>query len=80
MADQTLQELVTAAATLYPDRIAVTYDDGSASGSQVSLRYREVIELAGELAHVLQKNCTSNNGVVGLYCCDDSFIPVWILG
>ncbi|KAF3691186.1 Acyl-CoA synthetase family member 4 [Channa argus] len=80
MAMETLQELVSAAASLYMNRTAVTYDSGSASGSPVSLPYGHLVELAGELSHVLRKNCSPNNGVIGLCCCDDLFIPVWILG
>uniref|UniRef100_UPI0037E8EB12 beta-alanine-activating enzyme n=1 Tax=Semicossyphus pulcher TaxID=241346 RepID=UPI0037E8EB12 len=77
---RTLQELVSAAASLHPDRAAVTYDSGSVSGSPVSLRYRELVELSTELSLILRKNCSANNGVIGLYCCDDLLIPVWILG
>ncbi|TDH08198.1 hypothetical protein EPR50_G00094710 [Perca flavescens] len=81
MAARTLQELVAAAACVHSDRAAVRYDGGSVSGSPVSLLlYRELVELAGELSHILRKTCSPNNGVIGLYCCDDLFIPVWILG
>ncbi|XP_038563233.1 beta-alanine-activating enzyme [Micropterus salmoides] len=75
---RTLQELVAAAACLYSDRAAVTYDGGS--GSPVSLLYRDLVELAGELSHIIRENCSPNNGAIGLYCCDDLLIPVWILG
>ncbi|XP_069378484.1 beta-alanine-activating enzyme [Paralichthys olivaceus] len=81
MAAGTLQELVSAAASLHPDREAVTYDSGgSVPGSPVSLRYREVVELSADLSHVLRDNCADCNGVIGLYCSDDLLIPVWILG
>ncbi|KAF1386130.1 hypothetical protein PFLUV_G00114970 [Perca fluviatilis] len=81
MAARTLQELVAAAASVHSDRAAVRYDGGSVSGSPVSLLlYRELVELAGELSHILRKTCSPNNGAIGLYCCDDLFIPVWILG
>ncbi|XP_070816876.1 beta-alanine-activating enzyme [Chaetodon trifascialis] len=80
MAARTLQELVAAAASLHSGRAAVTYDDGSVSGSPVSLLYRDLVELSGELSATLRENCSPNNGVIGLYCCDDLFIPVWILG
>ncbi|XP_059196881.1 beta-alanine-activating enzyme isoform X2 [Centropristis striata] len=80
MAARTLQQLVSDAASLHPEREAVRYDSGSEPGSPVSLIYRDLVELASELAHVLQKNCSPYNGVIGLYCCDDLFIPVWILG
>lgn len=81
MAARTLQQLVAAAASLHPDRAAVTYDGGAASGSPaVSLLYRELVQLAGELSLILRKNCSPNNGVIGLCCGDDLFIPVWILG
>ncbi|KAM7012744.1 beta-alanine-activating enzyme [Tautogolabrus adspersus] len=80
MAARTLQELVSSAASLHPDRAAVTYDSGSVSGSPVSLRYRELEELTAELCDALRRSCSDNNGVIGLYCCDDLFIPVWVLG
>lgn len=77
MAAGTLQDLVSAAACLHRDRTAVTYDSGSAS---VSLIYGDLLELAGELAHILRRGCSPNSGSIGLYCSDDLFIPVWILG
>ncbi|XP_070688180.1 beta-alanine-activating enzyme [Pempheris klunzingeri] len=80
MAARTLQQLVAAAASLHPDRAAVTYDGGWVSGSRGSLLYRDLAELSAELSGLLRKNCSTNNGVIGLYCCDDLFIPVWILG
>ncbi|XP_067453656.1 beta-alanine-activating enzyme isoform X1 [Thunnus thynnus] len=80
MAAGTLQDLVAAAASLHAHRAAVVYDDGSVSGSPVSLRYRDLSELAGELSHILRDNCSLHNGVIGLYCSDDLFTPVWILG
>ncbi|XP_060884723.1 beta-alanine-activating enzyme isoform X2 [Labrus mixtus] len=80
MAARTLQELVSSAASLHPDRAAVTYDSGSVSGNPVSLRYRELEELTSELCDALRRSCSDNNGVIGLYCCDDLFIPVWVLG
>ncbi|KAJ4943167.1 hypothetical protein JOQ06_005672 [Pogonophryne albipinna] len=76
MAARTLQELVSIAASLHPDRPAVKYDSGSVS----VLLYRDLLDLSCELSHVLQKNCSPNTRVIGLYCCDDLFIPVWILG
>ncbi|XP_022607126.1 acyl-CoA synthetase family member 4 [Seriola dumerili] len=80
MAAGTLQELVSAAAAEHPDRAAVTYDGGPVSGSPVSLLYRDLVELTGELSLILRENCSASNGVIGLYCRDDLFIPVWILG
>nr|XP_020499456.1 beta-alanine-activating enzyme [Labrus bergylta] len=80
MAARTLQELVSSAASLHPDRAAVTYDSGSVSGNPVSLRYRELDELTAELCDALRRSCSDNNGVIGLYCCDDLYIPVWVLG
>lgn len=80
MAARTLQELVAVAASVHPDRVAVTYDAGSVSGSSATLLYRELIELTGELSDILRKNCSPHHGVVGLFCNDDLFIPVWILG
>ncbi|XP_023127577.2 beta-alanine-activating enzyme isoform X2 [Amphiprion ocellaris] len=79
MSPRTLQQLVAAAASLYPDRAAVTYS-GSVSGAPETLLYRDVAQLAAELSGVLQKNCSPNNGLIGLYGGDDVLIPVWILG
>ncbi|XP_008280210.1 beta-alanine-activating enzyme [Stegastes partitus] len=79
MSARTLQQLVAAAASLHPDRAAVTYS-GSASGAPVTLLYRDVAQLADELSGVLRKNCSANNGLIGLYGGDDVLIPVWILG
>uniref|UniRef100_A0A3Q4AV41 Uncharacterized protein n=1 Tax=Mola mola TaxID=94237 RepID=A0A3Q4AV41_MOLML len=80
MAARTLQELVAEAADVHSGRVAVTYDGGSASGGPVSLRYRDLAQLAAGLARVLRKSCSPNPGVIGLYCSDDLFTPVWILG
>lgn len=80
MAARTLQELVAAAASVHSDRPAVTYDGGSVSVNPVSLLYRDLIELAAELSGILRQNCSPNYGVIGLYCSDDLFTPVWILG
>ncbi|XP_054458423.1 beta-alanine-activating enzyme [Anoplopoma fimbria] len=77
MAPRTLQELVAAAASLHPDRTAVKHDSGSSASL---LLYRDLVGLAGGLARVLKKNCSPNKGVIGLYCSDDLFMPVWILG
>lgn len=76
----TLQGLVAAAASSHSHRAAVTFDCGSLSDSPVSLLYGDLFELAVELSHILRKNCTPDNGLIGLCCCDDLFIPVWILG
>ncbi|XP_047443022.1 beta-alanine-activating enzyme isoform X2 [Mugil cephalus] len=80
MAARTLQDLVSTAASLHPDRVAVTYDSGSSSGSPLTLKFRDLVELAAELSHVLRENCDNNNGVIGLCCGDDLLTPVWILG
>lgn len=80
MAARTLQELVAEAAAEHPDRTAVTYDGGSVSERPASLRYRDVVQLSGELSQTLRHRCSPHNGVIGLYCSDDLFIPVWILG
>ncbi|XP_056271248.1 beta-alanine-activating enzyme isoform X2 [Pseudoliparis swirei] len=79
MVARTLHELVAAAASLHPDRTAVKYDAGSGSPASL-LRYRDLMDLAGELAGVLRQNCSPGTGVMGLYCSDDLFTPVWILG
>lgn len=77
---RTLQELVAAAASDHSDRVAVTYDDGSASACPITLLYSDVVQLSGELSRVLRNNCSPNYGAIGLYCSDDLFIPVWVLG
>ncbi|TNN40018.1 Acyl-CoA synthetase family member 4 [Liparis tanakae] len=74
MAARTLHELVAAAASLHADRTAVKYDAGSGSPASL-LRYRDLVDLAGELAGVLRQNCSPGTGVVGLYCSDDLFTP-----
>ncbi|XP_041862300.1 beta-alanine-activating enzyme [Melanotaenia boesemani] len=81
MPARTLQELIFTAASLNADRVAVIYDNGgSVSGSPVSLLYRDLTELAGELSRIFLKNFSPGNGLIGLYCSDDLLIPVWILG
>ncbi|XP_040896908.1 beta-alanine-activating enzyme [Toxotes jaculatrix] len=80
MAAGTLRELVSAAAAVHADRAAVTYDSRPVSGNLESLLYRDLIDQADELSHILRKNCAPSNGVIGLYCGDDLLIPVWILG
>lgn len=76
MAARTLHELVVAAASGHSDRVAVTYDDGS----PVTLLYSDLLQLSGELSGVIRNNCSPNYGAIGLYCSDDLFIPVWVLG
>lgn len=76
MAARTLQGLVVAAASGHSDRVAVTYDDGS----PVSLLYSDLLQLSGELSGILRTSCSPNNGAIGLYCSDDLFVPVWVLG
>lgn len=80
MAARTLQDLVAAATIVHPDRVAVTFDGGTASKRPESLRYREMMELSGELSQTLRLTCSAGHGVIGLYCSDDLLIPVWILG
>uniref|UniRef100_A0A665VA80 Aminoadipate-semialdehyde dehydrogenase n=1 Tax=Echeneis naucrates TaxID=173247 RepID=A0A665VA80_ECHNA len=80
MEAQTLQQLVSSAASEHPDRAAVTYDGRPGSGTLVSLLYRDLADLAAELCVALRENCSQSNGVIGLFCYDDLFIPVWILG
>uniref|UniRef100_A0A3B4FTB5 Aminoadipate-semialdehyde dehydrogenase n=1 Tax=Pundamilia nyererei TaxID=303518 RepID=A0A3B4FTB5_9CICH len=78
MSARTLQELVSAAASLHADRLAVTH---SVSGKpSASLTYRDLVQLADEFSRALQNNCSPRSGVIGLYCRDDLFVPVWILG
>ncbi|XP_077440315.1 beta-alanine-activating enzyme [Vanacampus margaritifer] len=76
----TLQGLVATAASAYSQRVAVTFDSGSSSDGPVSLFYKDLLELSCELGQRLQQHCEHNNGVIGLYCSDDLFTPVWILG
>ncbi|XP_037830248.1 beta-alanine-activating enzyme isoform X2 [Kryptolebias marmoratus] len=81
MPARTLQELVSAAASLHPDRKAVVFDSGSGgSEGSASLLYRDLAQLAEKLSRVLLKNCSPSSGVIGLYCSDDLLVPVWILG
>ena len=80
MAAGTLRELVSAAASLHSDRVAVTYDGRSVSGSRAALLYRDLLDLAAELSRILRKHCSPGRGAIGLYCRDDLFVPVWILG
>lgn len=79
MPAQTLQGLVSTAASLHADRAAVLYDSGS-GGTSGTLLYREVAQLAEELSAVLQQECSPGSGLIGLYCGDDLLLPVWILG
>ncbi|XP_061894551.1 beta-alanine-activating enzyme [Entelurus aequoreus] len=76
----TLQGLVTAAASVNSHRVAVTFDGGSSSEGCLSLLYKDLLELSGELCLSLQEKCNANNGVIGLCCSDDLLTPVWILG
>ncbi|XP_061680411.1 beta-alanine-activating enzyme isoform X2 [Syngnathoides biaculeatus] len=76
----TLQGLVATAASVHSRRVAVTFDGGSASDGPVSLLYQDLLELSSELCSALRQHCGDNNGVIGLYCSDDLFIPVWIIG
>lgn len=79
MPARTLQDLVSAAASLHPDRAAVLYDPGSGE-TPGSLLYREVVQLAEDLSAALLRNCSPRGGAVGLYCSDDLLVPAWILG
>ncbi|XP_054645265.1 beta-alanine-activating enzyme [Dunckerocampus dactyliophorus] len=76
----TLQGLVTAAASVYSHRVAVTFDGGSWSDGPVCLVYKELLQLSSELSLTLKENCKPNNGMIGLCCSDDLLTPVWILG
>lgn len=89
MTARTLQELVAAAASLYPDRTAVMFDSGSGlwgsegsggSGGPVCMSYRDLSRLAEELSGVLLRSCSPRARLIGLYCTEDLFVPVWILG
>ncbi|XP_029988836.1 beta-alanine-activating enzyme isoform X1 [Sphaeramia orbicularis] len=75
----TLQELVAQAASVHRDRTAVTYCS-SVSGKWSSLLYGDLSTLAEELSCIFKQSCSSSKGVIGLYCSDDLFVPVWILG
>ncbi|XP_014845630.1 PREDICTED: acyl-CoA synthetase family member 4 isoform X3 [Poecilia mexicana] len=79
MPARTLQDLVSAAASLHPDRAAVLYDSGSGE-TPGSLLYREVVQLAEDLSAALLQTCSPRGGAVGLYCSDDLLVPAWILG
>lgn len=80
MAARTLQELVVVAASGQSDRVAVTYDRGTPLSCPVTLLYSDLVQLSSELSRIIRKNCSPNYGAIGLYCSDDLFIPVWVLG
>ncbi|KAM3875855.1 beta-alanine-activating enzyme [Diretmus argenteus] len=88
MDPKTLQDIVAAAAALHATRPAVTYDSGSGPGSSASpgpgssasLLYSDLVALGNELCLMLRKYSTRNNGVIGLYCHANLYLPVWILG
>nr|XP_057930220.1 beta-alanine-activating enzyme isoform X2 [Doryrhamphus excisus] len=76
----TLQGLVTAAASVYSHRVAVTFDGGSLSDGPACLVYKDLLQLSSELCLTLRESCKPSNGVIGLCCSDDLLTPVWIMG
>ncbi|XP_028300188.1 beta-alanine-activating enzyme isoform X2 [Gouania willdenowi] len=80
MSAGTLQQLVSTAASLHPNREAVTYHSGFDPANQTSLSYRELMQLSTELSGVLMERCPVCRGLIGLYCTEDVLTPVWILG
>ncbi|XP_066488528.1 beta-alanine-activating enzyme isoform X2 [Tiliqua scincoides] len=76
----TLQELVQTAASLYPARRAVCFDDCN-SNTPVIYTYKTVISLATELTDFLRKHCHVTECLeIGLYCYPAINLPSWILG
>ncbi|KFQ28346.1 Acyl-CoA synthetase family member 4, partial [Mesitornis unicolor] len=76
----TLQELVIRAASLYPDRKAVWFDECN-DKPPTSYTYAAVVKLATELTAFLQKHCSQQGKCeIGLYCYPGINLPSWILG
>lgn len=76
----TLQGMVQTAASLYPERRAVCFDECS-SNTPVFYTYKTVIRLATELTDFLRKHCCVTECLeIGLYCYPGINLPSWILG
>ncbi|NWU99282.1 ACSF4 enzyme, partial [Upupa epops] len=76
----TLQGLVKQAASLYPDREAVWFDE--CNGKPPSFyTYTMVVKLAQELTAFLQEHCGQQGKCeIGLYCYPGVNLPAWLLG
>ncbi|KAL1790400.1 acyl-CoA synthetase family member 4 isoform X1 [Sigmodon hispidus] len=76
----TLQELVHHAASIYLNRTAVCFDEGS-NQPPVCYTYKTVLSEASELSNFLQTHCDFG-GIreIGLYCQPGINLPSWILG
>ncbi|NXN98276.1 ACSF4 enzyme, partial [Rhinopomastus cyanomelas] len=76
----TLQELLKQAASLYPDREAVCFDECNGK-PPASHTYTMVVKLATELTAFLQERCGQQGKCeIGLYCYPGVNLPAWILG
>nr|XP_034968206.1 beta-alanine-activating enzyme [Zootoca vivipara]XP_034968207.1 beta-alanine-activating enzyme [Zootoca vivipara]XP_034968208.1 beta-alanine-activating enzyme [Zootoca vivipara]XP_034968209.1 beta-alanine-activating enzyme [Zootoca vivipara]XP_034968210.1 beta-alanine-activating enzyme [Zootoca vivipara] len=76
----TLQEIVQTAASLYPERIAVCFDE-CINKVPVIYTYKTVINLATELSDFLKKHCNfTERSEIGLYCYPGINLPSWIIG
>ncbi|KAM6075668.1 beta-alanine-activating enzyme isoform 2-T2 [Chlamydotis macqueenii] len=76
----TLQEMVNRAASLYPERKAVWFDECN-DKPPASYTYATVVKLAMELTAFLQKHCGQQGKCeIGLYCYPGINLPSWILG
>ncbi|XP_053113285.1 beta-alanine-activating enzyme isoform X2 [Hemicordylus capensis] len=76
----TLQEMVQTAASLYPERRAVCFDESN-NKAAVIYTYRTVINLATKLTDFLREHCClTENLEIGLYCYPGIDLPSWILG
>ncbi|XP_070647574.1 beta-alanine-activating enzyme isoform X4 [Bos indicus] len=80
VSEMTLQELVHQAASLYPDKIAVCFDECN-NQPPVYYTYKTVIHAASALSNFLLLHCEFQ-GIreIGLYCHPTINLPSWILG
>ncbi|XP_053259085.1 beta-alanine-activating enzyme isoform X1 [Podarcis raffonei] len=76
----TLHEIVQTAASLYPERRAVCFDE-CINKVPVIYTYKTVINLAIELTDFLKKHCNfTERFEIGLYCYPGINLPSWIIG
>ncbi|XP_013804975.1 beta-alanine-activating enzyme isoform X1 [Apteryx mantelli] len=76
----TLQAMVNEAASLYPDRKAIWFDECNGK-PPTFYTYATVVKIAVELTAFLQKHCDHRGKCeIGLYCYPGINLPSWILG